>query len=171
MDDAEFKARWVQAALERHGPALTRYAASLVRDEHTARDIVQDTFLRLCRESPERLDGHLAEWLFTVCRNRARDMQRESQRLEPLPGHELPPEAPDLQPGPATALEHRETLGLALELLKTLPPRQQEVIRLKFQAGLSYEEISRVTHLSVGNVGFILHTALKSLRQRLHRVL
>ena len=36
-----------------------------------------------------------------------------------------------------------------------LPPNQQEVVRLKFQNGFSYQEISRITSLSVGNVGFI----------------
>jgi DNA-directed RNA polymerase specialized sigma24 family protein len=40
-------------------------------------------------------------------------------------------------------------------------------VRLKFQNGFSYQEISRITSLSVGNVGFILHTALKALRQNL----
>ena len=38
------------------------------------------------------------------------------------------------------------------------------MIRLKFQAGFSYKEISRITGLSMGNVGFIIHTAVKSLR-------
>ena len=38
---------------------------------------------------------------------------------------------------------------------------------MKFQNGLSYEEISHVTHLTVGNVGFLLHTALKAIRKQL----
>jgi RNA polymerase sigma-70 factor (ECF subfamily) len=172
MDPMQARAEWVRTALEQHGAALIRYAASITGDSDTARDVVQDTFLRLCRESPERLDGHLAEWLFTVCRNRALDMQRQSRRLAPLEEHtrNAPAETP-LEPGPAAAAEQNDTLDLALSLLKTLPPRQQEVIRLKFQAGLSYLEISQVTRLSVSNVGFILHTALKTLRARLQRAL
>jgi RNA polymerase sigma-70 factor (ECF subfamily) len=47
-----------------------------------------------------------------------------------------------------------------------LPKNQQEVIRLKFQHGLSYKEISTVTNLSVTNVGFLIHTGLKVLRER-----
>ncbi len=38
---------------------------------------------------------------------------------------------------------------------------------MKFQAGLSYREISEVTELSVTNVGFLLHTALARLRESL----
>jgi RNA polymerase sigma-70 factor (ECF subfamily) len=48
-----------------------------------------------------------------------------------------------------------------------LPVNQREVVRLKFQNQLSYEEIAAVTSLSVSNVGFLLHTALKTLRLRM----
>jgi RNA polymerase sigma-70 factor (ECF subfamily) len=48
-----------------------------------------------------------------------------------------------------------------------LPDSQQEVIRLRFQEGFSYKEISRITGFSVGNVGYLLHVGLKSLRGRL----
>ena len=40
-------------------------------------------------------------------------------------------------------------------------------MRLKFQNGLSYKEISRVTELSVSNVGYLIHTAIQKLRQQL----
>lgn len=71
------------------------------------------------------------------------------------------------EPEPSTVLEQKEELGRVLQILETLPPNQQEVIRLKFQNGLSYREISEVTHLSVSNVGFLLHTGLKTVRQKL----
>ena len=57
-------------------------------------------------------------------------------------------------------------MGL-LKQIARLPDRQQEVLRLKFNAGLSYKEIAEVTGLTSTNVGFILHTAISKLRQRL----
>jgi DNA-directed RNA polymerase specialized sigma24 family protein len=48
-----------------------------------------------------------------------------------------------------------------------LPKNQREVLRLKFQCDLSYKEISAVTQLSVTNVGFLIHTAIKTLRKEL----
>jgi len=39
------------------------------------------------------------------------------------------------------------------------------VIRLKFQNGFSYKEISRITELSASNVGFLIHTAVQRLRR------
>ncbi len=73
----------------------------------------------------------------------------------------------DMGPGPAELREREEAGQDILRLLSTLPAKQQEVVRLKFQAGLSYREISEVTELSVSNVGFLLHTALATLRESL----
>ena len=61
----------------------------------------------------------------------------------------------------------RQTVGRVLQLLEGLPRKQQEVVRLKFQHGLSYREIAVVTGHSQGNVGFLIHTAIKTLRQLL----
>ena len=70
------------------------------------------------------------------------------------------------QPAPFERLEAREATGFLLKILGTLPPRQQEVLQLKFQNDLSYQEISEITQLSVSNVGVMIHNALKTLRQR-----
>ena len=150
---------------EHEGP-LVRYAAQITGDLDRARDVVQDTFLRLCAQEPAQLDGHLAEWLFTVCRNRARDIQRKEQRMKPLDDIEMATR-PGQEISPAAQAEHNESNSRAQRLMKHLPPNQQEVVRLKFQNGLSYKEIAGVTNLSVTNVGFLIHTALKTLRQQM----
>lgn len=162
----EAKSEWVRAAMHEHEGALVRYAAQITGDVDRARDVVQDTFLRLCVEEPARLDGHLAEWLFTVCRNRARDIQSKEQRMKPLDDIELESH-PDREHSPDAQAEQNESADRAQHFLKYLPPNQQEVVRLKFQNDLSYKEIATVTNLSVSNVGFLIHTAIRTLRQRM----
>ena len=159
---------WVRAAVERHAGPLTRYAGGILGRVDQAPDVVQETFMRLCAEDPARLEGRLAEWLFTVCRNRALDVLRKEGRMRAWNDDELASQ-PSPEPSPAAAAERRETTAAAMSALAALPRNQQEVVRLKFQSGLSYEEISRVTHLTVGNVGFLIHTALKSVRKQLER--
>ena len=63
----------------------------------------------------------------------------------------------------ASSEEHQQLAGM----VDDLSPRQQEVLRLRMQAGLSYREIAEVTGLTVSNVGFHLHAAVRSLRDSL----
>jgi RNA polymerase sigma factor (sigma-70 family) len=161
--DNSDKAEWLCSAIERFEIPLTHYAAALIGDAERARDIVQDTFMRLCGQRPEQLNGCLAQWLFTVCRHRALDVRRKERRLTTLTEMDLETEAAP-GPTPSMAAEQNESAGEMLRLVAALPRNQQEVVRLKFQGGLSCEEISNVTNLSVSNVGFLLHSAIKNLR-------
>jgi RNA polymerase sigma-70 factor (ECF subfamily) len=155
---------WIRAAVDRFERPLTRYAARLLGDADRARDVVQEVFLKLCTQPRERVEPHLAEWLFTVCRNRATDVLRKEGRMTRLSDdHVRASEAPP----PPEALERREDAATILRLLDDLPKGQQEVIRLKFQNGFSYKEISRISGYSVSNVGFMIHTGLKTIRTRL----
>jgi RNA polymerase sigma factor (sigma-70 family) len=155
-------AQWVVDALDRHERPLIRYAKWLLGDAEMARDVVQETFLRLCREDPARVDGHLAAWLFTVCRNLALDTREKASRSTPLDDAEAPV-VYDFD-GQHDA---RQALGRVLDVLETLPRNQREVVYLKFQGGLSYKEIATITALSTSNVGFLLHTAVRAIRSHL----
>lgn len=157
---------WVLAAVNRYESPLTQYAARLLGDLDRARDVVQDTFLKLCQQSEHQLEGRLAEWLFTVCRNRALDVIRKERRMVHL-GDELVDGQPSAAPDPAAACEQGDAAARVLDMLDQLPVNQREVIRLKFQNGFSYREISRISGHSVSNVGFLIHTGLKTLRSRL----
>ena len=75
---------WITIAVERFGRPLTQYAYGLLDDADAARDVVQDTFLRLCAQRRERVESRLAPWLFTVCRNRAMDVLRKERRMTAL---------------------------------------------------------------------------------------
>jgi RNA polymerase sigma factor (sigma-70 family) len=160
----------LSALLDRYERPLVRYAQSITGDLESARDVVQETFIKLARgemrDGPNAEDNarHTEAWLFTVARNRALDHQRKFSRIIPMP---LPEDRPCGAPGPAAVLERRESASSLFRLLDALSPNQREVIRLKFQNDLSYREIADITQLSVTNVGFLLHTGLKKLRELL----
>jgi len=163
--DTTAQQTWLREALDQFEQPLVRYAARLLGDTEQARDVVQDTFLRLCRESPEKLNGRLQPWLFAVCRSRALDLMKKEQRMQPLVDALTEP-CTDVLADPAEqVIEHEETLHLS-QLVGQLTPREQEVVRLKFQQGLSYREIAEVTTMSVSHVGVVLHAAMQKLRQR-----
>ena len=157
---------WVRMAVEHYEGPLVRYAARITGDLDRARDVVQETFLRLCQQGRSRLDGHLAEWLYTVCRNQALDVRRKESRMNAMSVAEMET-CVSRDSVPSAQLERDESMSQVLGVLATLPENQQEVVRLKFQDGLSYREISQITGLSISNVGFLIHTGLKTVRQRL----
>jgi RNA polymerase sigma-70 factor (ECF subfamily) len=156
---------WIREALVTYEGPLLRYAARLSQgDMERARDAVQDTFIRLCDQDRGKVEGYLAAWLYRVCRNRVLELRRKEDRMGPLDDKMLavnPVDGPD----PADRVQQRDSLAAVMGLLGGLPPNQQEVVRLKFQSELSYKEISDVTGLTVSNVGFLLHTALRRLRE------
>ena len=156
----------IRCALERYERPLLHYAARLIGDGERARDVVQETFLRLCSQDLEALDGRLAEWLYTVCRNLALD-HRKKDRPMTLTSDAQVLGGPSPEAGPGAAAEERDSVRAVLRVLAALPPNQQEVLRLKFQHDLSYKEIARITELSVSNVGYLMHVGLKTLRERL----
>src|SRR5262245_20572172 len=111
---ASSRQAWVEGALGRYEAPLLRYASRLLDDPEAARDVVQDCFVRLCEQKPEQLDGHLAEWLFTVCRRRAIDHLRRDGRM-----HRLDDAEPAVKP--EDPVERREDEATLLQRVSQLP--------------------------------------------------
>ena len=156
----------LRSLMDRYERPLVRYAAGITHDVERARDVVQDTFLRLLKTDRRPDEDHLAQWLFTVCRNRALDVLRKEKRMHTL-SDTYTDSAAAGGPSPAVVASDRETLGRLGTILATLPERQQEVVRLKFQNDFSYRQIAGITGLSVSNVGFLIHSAINTLRKQL----
>lgn len=154
---------FVKEALRDYESPLLGYATTFLHDIERARDVVQDTFIRLYHQDVEKVRGGLKAWLFTVCRNRALDVLRKEKRMVSLEDQEIS-RLPSGRRTPAERVDLIERLEQVHAGLSRLSENQREVILLKFEQGLSYEEISEVTGLSAGNVGFLLHTGLKRLR-------
>lgn len=160
------KADWVRQILERYEAPLVRYACGIVGEIECARDVVQDTFLMLCRQDPGQIGDYVVPWLYKVCRNRALDVRRKENPMQPLEETDLNTRA-SRNPGPSALFEHKEALEQALGIIAGLPPAQREVLLLKLEGDLSYKQIAEITGLSSSNVGFILHTAIQKIRERM----
>ena len=157
---------WIAQALDQYEKPLLRYAAWLLDDRDRSRDVVQEVFLRLCRENPERVGSHVAEWLFKVCRNLALDVRERESRRRKLDETQMITVSEIVSGYAREPVEKRQLLMQILGMIETLPPNQREVVFLKFHEGFSYKEISRLTGLSIGNVGFLIHTAVHTIRER-----
>ena len=162
----ETREQFVERALAEYESPLIGYAYGFVKDIERARDIVQDTFIRLCQQDVAKVRDGLKTWLFTVCRNRALDILRKESRLTPLDEKKLlARESADVIPD--RALDQAERMAEVMRFLDRLSENQRAVILMKFRDGLSYHEICEQTGLSSGNVGFLIHTGLKRMRELL----
>ena len=155
---------FIEKAVEDHESALIGYARTFVYDLDRARDVVQDTFIRLCQQDPEMVRENLKSWLFTVCRNRCLDVLRKDKRIEPLDEIRWQKVA-GTEAAPDEQMDTDEQVANVMRLMDRLAKNQKEVILLKFQQGMSYGEIREVTGLTEGNIGFLIHTGLKKLRE------
>ena len=165
---AKKKAAWVQSALERFERPLLQYALSILQDLDRARDTVQETFMRLHTQDQAAIEGHLSQWLFTVCRNCALKSLKKESRYIYVEDKEFDHHRVE-NVSPLQEMARRETVERLMEHVKALPKNKQEVVRLRFHGNHSYQEISEITGLSTGNVGFILNAAMHQLRENLER--
>jgi RNA polymerase sigma-70 factor (ECF subfamily) len=104
-----------------------------------------------------------ATWLLTIARNVAVDhvrSRRPQVSLEAASGLASSADTPEQD---AMQLSEAERLSA---LLATLPPRERELLALKYGAGMTNRAIARATGLSETNVGTILHRAVEQLRAR-----
>ncbi len=153
------------------GPLLA-YAARITNDAELAQDVVQEAFIKL-HQSPTAIETPKA-WLYRTVHNlainqskrRSREVSLEAARAAPQAA--IAESADDLPPG--RDLERQELADLARLLIAQLDARSRAVVELKFKEELNYKEIADRLQLSVSNVGYILHHAVKSLADEFNRM-
>lgn len=161
-----------------HYEPVFRTVYGILRNEHDARDVSQEVWVKVWSELPNfRGDAKFTTWVHPIAVRKSLDHLRKRRRWFDrfLPfasaGEDTPPEAvvvaePSTE---ATARdeaeggEQREELRRALD---SLPPKQRAVLTLREVQGLSYEEIARATDLPIGTVMSRLYHARRLLAQK-----
>ncbi len=154
---------------DREQTPLKRYVAMLGVDPETARDIVQESFLKLHEHLLAGGDqGNLRAWLYRVVHNSARNRQtsfgvRNTSRIDDL-APSANPVAKDDSPEQKLLAHERETrMRRAMEQLSEA---QRACLVLRTQ-GLKYREIAESLDLSVSTVGENVQRGLERLRELL----
>lgn len=164
-----------------HYEPVFRVVFGILRNEHDARDVSQEVWIKVWHELPNfRGEAKFTTWVHPIAVRKALDHLRKRRRWFDrfLPfasaGEDTPPEAVVVaEPSTdATARdeaeggERREQLHRALE---SLPPKHRAVLTLREVEHLSYEEIARATSLPIGTVMSRLYHARRMLAQKLKK--
>ena len=148
----------------RHKGPVYGFCLKMVLDEEMARDVLQETFLRVY-ENKDRLANAASfrTWLFTIARNLSLNHLRRRARTEPLHATSLGRTLPDEGALPGVRLEKSEQVRLVNHFLRQLKPEYREVLVLREYQNLSYEEIATVTRTTLSSVKSRLFKARRKL--------
>ena len=161
-------ARWEQP--------LFRFVYRLMPRQEDARDVCQETFLRVLKKANRfRAGSRFSTWMYQIALNLCRDQARRARRwnrviseTSELPERAEGPLAGD--PGawdPSRAAERQEKNSTVLRALGRLPPEQREVLVLKEFEGLKFREIAEILDCPESTVKSRMYYGLNGVKTAL----
>jgi RNA polymerase sigma-70 factor (ECF subfamily) len=160
--------------IEQYQHRLLRYLVHLTGRRELAEDLFQETWIRVLERGHQFNDKYaFSTWLFTVARNLAIDHMRRKQPAS-LDGlmNDRDKDKEDAAPfdvpqtGQASAfdrtLQHEQNEYITAGM-QHLPAEYREALVLRFQEGMSLEEIASVARVPLGTVKSRIYRGLSAL--------
>jgi len=161
---------------------LFNFFLRMVGRRETAEDLVQETFLKLCRfgHSFRGSEAKFTTWLYSVAGNHCRDYLRHMSRRPESSMVELGEDEEDFLENRVTDTEsfagnssvedhilRVELHSVVKQAMATLPEKEREAIVLREYQGLEYKEIAEVLSCPIGSVKVLIYRARQRLREKL----
>ena len=148
---------------------LFRYAKSILSNADEAKDVVQETLLKVWEKRDEMHHcQNLEAWCMTLARNfslqRFRDKNHQHTGLDGLG------EQKDQSDTSVQSLEWKDTLARIDEIVNGMPLKQKEVFQLRDIEGYSYQEISEITGYALNDVKVNLFRARQVIKEKLTKI-
>jgi len=147
--------------IRQYTPAVYRFAYRMMRNEQDARDVAQDTLIKVMKNL-HRYDVNrkFSTWVFGIARNTAIDEQRKRKRIAPAPKKEPAWEGPS----PLDETVRGERARRLHASLAQLPPKYREILVLYHFEHLKYQEIADTLEIPIGTVMNRIFRARRRLR-------
>lgn len=148
--------------------AIFRYTAYRIGNQSDTEDIVSDIFEKVLRHLQKfrfQKGAHFSSWLFRIARNTIIDYYKSKEKrkfvnladLPEIASHEILPEE---------NLKRKEVFLELQKLVNSLPPRQAEIVSLRFFGERRNKEIAKILEISEKTVASNLCRALRTLHQK-----
>ena len=161
----------IEAVVREYQQPLLRYATRVLRNGTLAQDVVQGVFIKLCRhwQPSQRASVLLKQWLFRVTHNEAVDLIRAEESRKRA--HERNAQEMEMAASEESSSAQRpsteERCEMVLASLDVLTLGERQIVLLRLQQGMSYDEIAAITKRPRNTVGVMLHQAVKKLSEKL----
>jgi RNA polymerase sigma-70 factor (ECF subfamily) len=150
-------------------PRLLPFIYKITKDEHLAREMLQETFLRLWMKRVDLKNVERpASWLFRVAANVCLTYLRTQATRYRLQDKVEEKQAIHRYSSAVEVLESKEMDSLIRLAVSALPARRQEIYRLSREQGLSHQQIADQLQLSLSTVKNQLGFSIKSIQEYLH---
>lgn len=165
---AHHDTRAINEMVTRKLPRLLALAGRLLGDADEARDVAQESFLRIWKQAAQWRSGQAQfdTWLHRVALNLCYDRLRRRKR-QPVIQDDAPDAAIDSASPPDEQLEASARSDHMAAALAALPARQREAIVLQYYQELSNIEAAALMDISVDALESLLSRARRNLRQHL----
>ena len=147
--------------------ALVNYAKTLIKDNDTSEEIVQDLFFRIWQKKEKiKIESSLSGYLFRSVHNECLHYI-EHNKVKKRYAEEMSYRQPESQESPSDILHYRELQDKIARILERLPERCGIIFYMSRFEGLKYAEIAKKLSISVKTVESNMGKALKEFRKEL----
>jgi RNA polymerase sigma-70 factor (family 1) len=147
--------------------SLVRYAKTLLKDQDTAEEVVQDLFCTIWKDREKiRIESSLNGYLFRAVHNRCLHLI-EHNRVVSRHAEEMSSQSEESPESPSDILNYKELQAKIASILERLPERCGQIFYMNRFEGLKYNEIAKKLSVSVKTVEANMGRALKEFRKEL----
>ena len=149
---------------DRYAPSIYRYLLSRLGNVEEAKDVTSQTFLTAFEAFPRyQHQGYFSAWLFSIARSKYVDHLRRARR-QPGPLDEgVTADLPD----PLGQVIETERVSELKRCIRALPEREQDLLRLRYVAGLSFAEVASLLKKKEDAVKKSIYRLLDRLQNQL----
>jgi len=137
---------------------LIRMTALITGSLDSAKDIVQETYIRLFNGKIKHQEGNFKTYITTIAYRLALKEKYRLNKNKPVNDQEFC----DKSNSPIESQIKREIQRNVFNAIYSLPAKQREILVLRFYGNQSYEEIAKITELPLGTVKSRIFYAVKA---------
>ncbi len=145
---------------------LYRFALKMLRNEDEAKDVVQETMIRVWKKKDEMHTYlNMEAWCMRIVKNLSIDRLKSKQyQTDSLTeGHDLT----ETSTSPYKNAEISDTMKQISQFMDSLPEKQRQVMQLRDIEGFSYKEIGEILEIDINQVKVNLFRARKAVKENL----